>query len=163
MKTQSNLKLVPTVNVQSDCTSIITEITIPFKERDESPIFVAITKEDIFEEYKQFLIDALRERMKNCVAKLQNNLFNVISSNEKYIEFYEEVNGKKIMHLFVHDSYRIMEETIKLLRGNNYTSIGKWNYKQLLKAVATADKPEESEKVPFEVLLSLLIVNCQRN
>ena len=75
----------------------------------------------------------------------------------------EEVNGKKIIHLFVHDSYRIMEETIKLLCGNNYASIGKSHCRQLLKAVTLADKPEESEEVPFEVLISFLMATYQRN
>jgi hypothetical protein len=138
MKTYKNnldLNLV-TVREEEKCAEFTHTFVIPFKQ-STTPVR-AITFEQVFEAYKDVIIEALQSRMNSCVSMLYRNIDRVIYSDKYCVQFARK-DGT--IHSFNHPSYKAMEETIVFLNVGNYRLIGKGHCDQIAKALYWIEKP----------------------
>jgi hypothetical protein len=151
-KIEKNLDL-SLVTVREKHSEFTHTFIIPFK-KNTTPVR-PITFEQIFEAYRDLIIEALQARMNACVSMLYRNIDRVIYSDEYCVQFARK-DGT--IHSFNHPSYKVMEETINHLNVENYCLIGKANCDQIAKALYWIEKPSSPiNGISFGNLISCIM------
>ena len=126
---------------------------VPFIKGDVS-LFIGLIGYEVISIFQDVLINALYERMQNCIDQVNRNRSRILHSDEICIVFQKK-DGTH--HSFNHPSYAVMQNAIEYLEAGDFNSIRKEHADQLIKALYWVEKPEPRYGVSFGNLISVLM------
>lgn len=157
----SNLKSTANVYPENGYAEFSTFFRVKFTEEvDMKPIDIQALELDVIGTFADVIIRALEARMDSCVCMLMRNSDKVMFANKQFVQFKKN-NGQ--LHVFNHVSFKVMQDTIKALKGGDLKYIPNSQYacEQVAKALYWVPEEDRKERngIGFGRLVSVIINN----
>lgn len=157
----TNLKSTATVYKENKYAEFSTFFRVKFTENvDATPIDIQALELDTIGTFADVIIRALEARMDSCVSMLMRNSDKVIFANDLYVQFKKN-NGQ--IHVFHHDSFEVMRDTVKALKEGDLPSVlgSAYACDQIAKALYWVPEEDRKERngIGFGRLISVIMNN----